>query len=254
MKKIIPFTIAGILLLVLTACGASSSSSQTNSSSGSSVTNTDVPSSSSPAPSIVLSGSSTPAPTGVAPLIGPSGLQLAAGMLKLEGTSNAVTAQEATQLLPLWQSLQQIQSSVTPQAGTQGTPAAQPNPTMMASMMAMRQQMATQIVLIQNAMPPAQIQAITAMNLNMQDIFTTFQQAGITLGRPGQGGGFNGGTFTPPQGTPAAAGTPGAYGGYGGFGGGTPRAGGGMRMGMGNFIPPSVVNGIVQFLQTKAGS
>ncbi len=245
-------------MLIVTACGASAGSSQTNSSSGLSAANTGAPSSSSPTPNIVLSGtltpvpntsssgSSSPAPASVAPLIGPSALQLAAGMLKLEGTSNAVTAQEATQLLPLWQSLQQIEGTAAPQGGLrpQGTPGAQPNPTMTA----MRQQVAAQIVLIQNAMPPAQIQAITAMNLSMQDIFAAFQQAGITMGGPGRGGfGSNGGTFTPPQRTPPVAGTPGAFRG-GGFGQG------GGRQGFGNFIPSSVVTGIVQFLQTKAGS
>ena len=138
------------------------------------------------------------------------------------------------------------------QGRPQGTPGApQPNPTMTA----LRQQVATQIMAIENAMPPAQLQAITALNLTGQDMFTAFQQAGISMGGPGQGGGFrssNGGTFTPPQGTPRAAGTPGASGGgYGGFGGG--RAGGG-RMGMGNFLPSSVVTGIIQFLQKTAGS
>ena len=165
-------------------------------------------------------------------------------MLKLVGTSNAVTSQEATQLLPLWQSLQQIESSM-PQGGPrpQGTPGApQPNPTMMA----MRQQVAAQVTSIENAMPPAQIQAITAMNLTGQDIFTAFQQAGITMGGPGRFG-SSGGTFTPPQGgTPPVAGTPGAF--RGGFGQG------GGRMGMGNFLPPSVVTGIIQFLQKTAGS
>ena len=181
------------------------------------------------------------------PTAGISALQLAAGMLKLVGTSNAVTSQEATQLLPLWQSLQQIESAM-PQGGgprPQETPGApQPNPTMMA----MRQQMSAQITLIQNAMPPAQIQAIAAMNLTGQDIFTAFQQAGITMGGPGRGGfGSNGGTFTPRQGgTPPVAGTPGAF--RGGFGQG------GGRMGMGNFFPPSVVTGIIQFLQKTAGS
>ena len=109
----------------------------------------------------------------------------------------------------------------------------------------MMQQISAQIVLIQNAMTPAQIQAITALNLNMQDIFTVFQQAGITMTGPGQGGGFrqNGGTFTPPQGTPRAySGTPGAFQGNGG------------RRGFGNFLPSSVVDGIVQYLQKKAGS
>ena len=167
-------------------------------------------------------------------------------MLKLVGTSNAVTSQEATQLLPLWQSLQQIESAM-PQGGgprPQGTPGApQPNPTMMA----MRQQVAAQIMVIENAMPPAQIQAITAMNLTGQDMFAAFQQAGITMGGPGRGGfGIQWRHFySSARGTPPVSGTPGAF--RGGFG-----QGAGMRMG--NFLPPSVVTGIIQFLQKTAGS
>ncbi len=260
MKKIIAITVLSILVLVLTACGASASSSPSNSSSGSnpssgssSSVSTSTPISSAPSAATASNGSSSSstssAPMNGTPTTGLPAMQLAAGMLKLVGTSNAVTSQEATQLLPLWQSLQQIESAM-PQGGgprPQGTPGApQPNPTMMA----MRQQVATQITAIENAMPPAQIQAITAMNLTGQDIFATFQQAGITMGGPGQGGGFrsnSGGTFTPPQGgTPRAFGTPGAS--RGGFGQG------GGRMGMGNFLPPSVVTGIIQFLQKTAGS
>jgi len=247
MKKIIAITVSSILVLVLTACGASAGSSQSTSST------TSTPVSNAPSGSITSNGSSSSstssAPMNGTPTAGLSALQLAAGMLKLAGTSNAVTAQEASQLLPLWQSLQQIESSM-PQSGgprPQGTPGApQPNPTMTA----MRQQVGAQITSIENAMPPAQVQAITAMNLTGQDIFTAFQQAGITMGGPGQGGGFrssNGGTFTPPQGgIPPVAGTPGVF--RGGFGQG------GGRMGMGNFLPPSVVTGIIQFLQKTAGS
>lgn len=223
MKKIIAITLLSTLALALTACGALSGSSQVN--------------------------SSNPAPSNGTPATGPSALQLAAGMIKLDGTSNAVTAQQAAQLLPLWQSLQQIETTAVPQGTPQGTvtPDARFNSAMM-------QQESAQIILIQNAMTPAQIQAITAMNLNRQDIFTVLQQAGITMGGPGQGGGFgpNGGTFTPPQGTPPAAGTPGANGGNGGFGQGGNFNGG--RRGFGGFIPSSVVDGMVQFLQKKAGS
>jgi hypothetical protein len=234
-KKIIVLPLLSVLALVLTACGASAGSSQSNtSSSGGSSSDTGS-----------ASGSSNPAPANGTPAGGPTALQLAAGMLKLDGTSNAVTAQQAAQLLPLWQSLQQIQSTPvapsTPQAQGTGTPGGRFNSAMM-------QQMNAQIVLIQNAMTPAQIQAITAMNLSMQDIFTVFQQNGITMMGPGQGGGFtqNGGTFTPPQGTPRAYnGTPGAFGG-GNFNGG--------RRGFGNFLPSTVVNGIVQYLQKKAGT
>jgi hypothetical protein len=239
MKRVIAITVISILVLALTACGASAGSLQpASSSSGSSASNGNS------------SSSSNSAPVNGTPTTGLSALQLAAGMLKLAGTSNAVTSQEAKQLLPLWQSLQQMESAIVPQGGfqqgrPQGTPGApQPNPTMTA----MRQQVAAQITAIENAMPPAQIQAIAAMNLTGQDIFTTFQQAGITMGGPGQGGGFrsnNGGTFTPPQGAPPVSGTPRAF--RGGFGQGG-------RMGMGDFLPSSVVTGMIQFLQKTAGS
>jgi hypothetical protein len=237
LKKIIAFTLLSILALVLTACGASASSSQSDSSSP------NGPSSSGSSSDTGSSGSSNPAPDNGTPAGGPSALQLAAGMLKLDGTSNAVTAQEAAQLLPLWQSLQQIESTPVAQGTPQstGTPGGRFDPAMM-------QQISAQIVLIQNTMTPAQIQAIAAMNLSRQDIFTAFQQAGITMDGSGQGGGgfgSNGGTFTPPQGTPRAPGTPGAFQGNGANGG---------RRGFDNFLPPSVVDGIVQYLQTKSSS
>jgi hypothetical protein len=234
LKKITVITFLSILAFVLTACGASAGSSQSNSSSP-----TEISSSGSSSDTGSSSDSSNPASVNGTPATGPSALQLAAGMLKLDGTSNAVTAQQATQLLPLWQSLQQIESTPVAQGTPEdsGTPGGRFDPAMM-------QQMSAQIVLIQNAMTPAQIQAITAMNLSMQDISTAFQQAGITMTGPGQGGGFrqNGGTFTPPQGTPRAPGTPGGFQGNGG------------RRGFGNFLPQSVVNGIVQYLQKKAAS
>ncbi len=122
MKKVTAITVLSILVLVLTACGASASSSQANSSSGSSTSNGSSSSSSTSTPistpggSTTSSGSSSSstssAPMNGTPTTGLSALQLAAGMLKLVGTSNAVTSQEATQLLPLWQSLQQIESSM----------------------------------------------------------------------------------------------------------------------------------------------
>ena len=288
MKKAIAVTVLSILVLVLTACGAyaglpqpPSTGGLTASNGGSSISSTSTPMSGTSSGSTTSNGSSSSstssAPMNGTPTAGLSGLQLAAGTLKLAGTSNAVTPQEATQLLPLWQSLQQIESTGMPQGGmrqggfqgtpgvlrpypdgVQGTPGVppQPNPTMIAmaqqaapTMTAMMQQVTAQIGVVENAMPPAQIQAITAMNLTGQDIFTAFQQAGITMGGSGQGRfRSNGGTFTPPQGmTPPVAVTPGAFRG-GGFGQG------GGRMGMGNFLPPSVVTGIIQFLQKTAGS
>ncbi len=193
------------------------------------------------------SGGSTPGAgftgqSGQAPTI--SGMALAAGMLKLDGTPYGVTPQEAAKLLPLWQSLQKTESSLptpqaerTPQVGTQGTPGPRFDPQI-------AQALSSQVAAIESEMPAEQLQAIESMNLNRQDIFTIFQQAGITLGGFGQGGnGFRqgGGTFTPPQGTPDAPGTPRAF-------------GEGTRRGFGGFVPPTVVEGIVKYLQKKAGS
>jgi hypothetical protein len=228
-KKFTSMIVPAILALALTACGSAASAPQASAPNGS-------------APNVGGPGSANGASVNGTPASGLSGLQLAAGMLKLDGTSNAVTAQEAGQLLPLWQSLQQLESSTAPQGGQQGTPGPRPDP-------AMFQKVSAQIQVIENAMTPAQIDAITQMNLSRQDIFATLQQAGIAMGGPGQGGGGfrpNGGTFTPPQGTPPAPGTPGAFQRNGsGFGG---------RSGFGNFVPPSVVDGVVKFLQTKAGA
>jgi hypothetical protein len=235
-KKIFTISLLSVLALVLTACGAAAGSSQSN-------TQPDNSSGSS-ASGAGSSGSSNPAPDNGTPSSGPSALQLAAGMLKLDGTSNAVTAQQAAQLLPLYQSLQQAMSTPVAQATPDGTTT--PGSRFSQAMM---QEMDTQMTAIQNAMTPAQIQAITAMNLSREDINTVFQQAGISMGGPGQGGfGSNGGTFTPPSGTPRAPGTPGAFLGNGGgnFNGG--------RRGFGNFLPSGVVDGIVQYLQKKAGS
>ncbi len=234
MKRIIGFTVLTILALTLAACGASGGAPQASSPGGSSFGNAGG------------SGSSSFGQNNGQQSGGPSALQLAAGMIKLDGTSYAVTPQEAAKLLPLWKSLQQTESTAVPQGGTpQARGTGTPGPRFNSAEM---QQIGAQISSIENAMTPDQIQAITAMNLNRQDIFTIFQQAGITMGGPGQGGNFrpNGGTFTPPQGTPPAEGTPGAFQrGSGNFSG---------RSGFGSFIPRSVVDGIVQFLQKKAAS
>ena len=143
MKKVIALTVFSILVLALTACGSSAGSSQpaptsgSNPSSGSSSSvSTSTPMSTAPSGPTASNGSSSSstssAPMNGTPTAGISALQLAAGMLKLAGTSNAVTAQEATQLLPLWQSLQQMESAMPQrrmqQGGFQGTPnALQPN-------------------------------------------------------------------------------------------------------------------------------
>jgi len=182
----------------------------------------------------------------------PLASKLVIGSFKLEGTDNAITAEEATELLPLWQVYTQLSTSDT---------AAQEEITALTEQ-------------IQETMTADQMKAIDAMNLTTQDIFTTMQEQGIQFGgrqqtsqgnnqsngdnfqRPGGGGG-NGEFFVRPEG-----GGPGG----GGFNGGqnlspsqiataqarrAENGGGGFRL---NGTPAPLIEALVKLLQEKAGS
>ena len=171
--------------------------------------------------------------------------QLLAGTFLLEGTDNAVTAEQAAVLVPLWTSLKETMQNTS----------------------ATQEQITAIIEQIQSAMTPEQLTAITSMQITRESIRTTLQQLGITMGggngtnpnggtppegtppAGGPGGGGNGGG-TPPQGTPSA----------GGPGGGgdpsqmaTPQAGQSPQGGM-NFVPPELIDALLQFLQAKISS
>ncbi len=99
--------------------------------------------------------------------------QLALGTLKLEGTANAVTPDQARALLPLWQAIQ--------------SGAAQTD----AEVNAVLRQ-------IEKAMKADQLKAIAAMQLTMQDVTDYAQASGLRMGPPpgaqatGQPGGNQG--------------------------------------------------------------
>ena len=177
MKKIM-ISVLIILMLTLTACGAASNGTQ----------------------------QATP---GQADGSLPIQEQILIGTFKLEGTPQAVTAEQAAQLIPLWQVYKNLSTSDT----------------------AAQEEIGGLIQQIQDTMTSEQMQAIKDMNITRQDLFTVMQDQGITQGggqgngnRPsgqnGNGGGFG---FAPPDGGPP----PGDFGGGGGggFGGG----GGGVR-------------------------
>jgi hypothetical protein len=90
---------------------------------------------------------------------------LALGMLKLEGTENAVTPAQAAVLLPLWQMVQS--GSLQGDAETQAV-----------------------LKQIEGQMSEAQLAAIEAMGLTWQDMQTWMQEQGIEMPTPpaGQGG------------------------------------------------------------------
>lgn len=221
MKKISILVLA-ILMLTVAACGATANGTQ-------------------PAASTQPDGSL------------PIQEQVLIGTFKLEGTPQAVTVQQAAQLIPLWQVYKDLSSSDT---------AAQ------EEIDGLSQQ-------IQDTMTAEQMKAISDMQLTRQDMFTVMQDQGITQGRGqgnenrqnsqnGSGGGFG---FAPPDGGPPSGGFGGGGGGGGGFGGGpggqsftpeqiaTAQAARGQGGGFGpNRIPSGLIDALVQYLQKIADS
>jgi hypothetical protein len=226
MKKF-TFTILTILIMTLTACG-SPATNQANPASG----NQNGP-----------AAGELPVTT-----------RLILGTFKLEETANAVTAEQAVELLPLWQTMLVLSESDT--AAAQETEA-----------------LVTQI---QETMTAGQTQAITDMNLTREDMMSIMQEQGLAMGgapaggqsNNPQGGNPNGGGFGSdefPSGAPPQGGFPG-----GGPGGGGPGDGGGQGSGLtpdqiataqaarqqggGNMIPSPLINALIEFLGQKAGS
>jgi len=177
--------------------------------------------------------------------------QVLIGTFKLEGTPQAVTSEQAAQLIPLWQVYKDLSTSDT----------------------AAQEEIDGLVQQIQGTMTPDQMQAIKDMNITRQDLFTVMQDQGITQGggqgngnRPsGQNGNDGGFGFAPPDGGPPggfAGGEPGRFQG-GGQGGGsfTPEQiataqaareqGGGFGF---NRIPSGLIDALVQILQKKADS
>jgi hypothetical protein len=177
-------------------------------------------------------------------------IQVAIGTLRLDETENAITAEQAQELLPFWQTMQVLSESDT----------------------AAQQEIDALAEQIQETMTAEQRQAITDMNLTREDMMSVLQEQGLAMGgvpaggqnnnAPGGnqngGGGFGPGEF--PGGAPP----------QGGFPGGGPGGGGGQGSGLtpdqiataqasrqqteGSFVPPMLINALVQYLQEKAGA
>jgi hypothetical protein len=125
-------------------------------------------------------------------------MQLLVGTFSLDGTTNAVDAATAKTLLPLWKAAKTLSSS---------------DATAAEELSAVSRQ-------IEEAMTPARIQAIAALNLTQQNVAALSMKMGLSAGGPtrqstSQAGG-------------AAQGMPADAAGMGGGGGGVPPAGGGM--------------------------
>ncbi len=194
-------------------------------------------------------------PAGNAPGLGAAGelsapMQVALGTIKLDGTENAVTAEQAKELLPLWETLRQLESSDT--AATEEKDAL--------------------VSQIQESMTTKQTQAITALGLTRQDMFSIMQSQGQTVGGSRSNGTSQSGSTSTNRGNFGPGG--GDFGGPppdGGFGGGNPNfQGQGQRSQSGNStsstnsnqpaaidpnrIPTPLIQAVVEYLKTKAGA
>jgi len=198
-KMIFPITVLITLAFILTACGSRSSTGSSNTQSG--------------------QGQNTAGQgQGINNRPISPQMELAVGIFKLEGTPQAVNAQEAAQLIPLLQLYGQLETS------SSSAP----------------QEVTAAFNQIKSTMTTDQINTINAMNLTNQEAFTFMQQQGIV-----QAGGFNG--------TPQANRTPRAGGGGGGFPGGNfGGPGGGGAAGAQNLNPGQIAT--AQARRAQGGS
>lgn len=171
--KRIPLTLLMVLAIALTACGASSTNTPTDTHTG--------------------NGLSTIT-------------ELAVGTLKLTGTTQEVTTDQAKELLILWKVYQEVSQSST----------------------SAQEEVDALVEQIQETMTTEQIQAITDMNLTQQDVFTAMQSADV-----------NSSTSVSTNSVSMPTGGEGMPGGAPPDGGGTPPDDGGMPADMGGEMPAS---------------
>jgi len=204
-KSIFAFTVF-TLLFALAACGKTSSSTGTSNDSG----------------SLSLE------------------MQLLLGTFKLEETDLAVTSDQASQLLPLWQMAQSLATSST--AATEEVDAV--------------------VNQIKSTMTSQQMDKITAMKLTQQDMMSLMSQAGVSRNDPNSaetpaaldgfpsGGDMPSGGGGMPSGGgdfPAGGGT--GMGGVPGDASSTPQA---IRSnGMADRVPAPLLNALIEMLQKK---
>jgi hypothetical protein len=204
--------ISTVLILILTACGNASGSADPAS-----------------APEGGPSAGELPAAT-----------QLVLGTLKLEGTAQAVTAEQAADLLPLWQTLQVLSDSD----------------------IAADQEKEALIAQIQETMTAEQRQAITAMDLARADMMSIMQEQGVMTSNSQSSNSENssnsGGGFGPGAGGPPGGMMPPDERGAGGAGQSmsadqiaTAQA---ARQANENSIPPVLIDAVIEYLQEKTGS
>jgi len=172
----------------------------------------------------------------------PLNTALIIGIFQLEGTDNAVTSEQAADLLPLWQVMKSLLESDTAAA---------------AEIDALTNQIA-------NMMTDSQMSAIEAMELSPQDLMPLMEEFGLNIGieRP-EGVEVGEGGFQPPEGFDPGFGPGGGTGGRPGGNTefspeeleafrGTREAGGGQGFGGGiNRSNSVLIEALIALLQSK---
>jgi hypothetical protein len=170
--------------------------------------------------------------------------KLILGTLKLDGTAQAVTAEQAQELVIYWQVYQEISQSDT----------------------AAQEEISGLLTQIEGTMTTEQMQAIDTLGLTQRDVMTVMQEKGLMANIPARdnasssGGSSNsGGGFTPPDGGGMQMGA-----------GGPPDMGAGGPMGGGTFPSDSfstnsntqttrvnptslLIDALIEYLQGIAG-
>jgi hypothetical protein len=197
----------------------------------------------------------------------PITMQLLLGTIKLEGTDQSVTAEQAAALTPLWTNFKSVSESMKSQGGPgqgqgQGQ-GQQANATPQPADNEAQKQVDDIVKQIESSLTGDQIKAIVDMKITQEMAQTIMTEQGITMDGPQQGDGNaqgggqppSGGNGDMPQGTPPA-------GGPGGDGQqpsgdqqiGTPPAGGMQSGGGMGFIPSELIDALLKLLAEKTAS
>ena len=123
--------------------------------------------------------------------------QLLFGSIKLAGTNNAITKEQATTLLPLWNNFKNLSMGLAPAQRAAGQGQSGSTTQSQTTNTDTQTQIATFIQQILVVMTPAQIQAIAEMNITQDTAMTLMQELGLSMGGPQQGAAPNGGQQPP---------------------------------------------------------
>ena len=250
MKKII-FIIPIVLLLLISACSNSAPATENSDPSASStlvadLVNQNLTASAPVAPQPSQEAETVQLTTDYTDAVSTE-MQLLLGSMKLEGTEQAVTAEQANILIPLWTNFKTLSQDMMP--AQRGAEQGQPNATPQATNTEVQTQLAELTKQIQASLTPEQINAIASMQITQETSQTIMQEIELSIAGPQQGNGEQPPQGDMPQGTPPAGG-PGDGQSPSGDQMSMPPADG-MQRGMG-FISQELIDVLIQLLEQRA--